>query len=167
MQTWDIRTLDVEPHQPQVLRSDHETRVIAIHLPAGEQLQEHQVHERAYLMVADGEVTLEQGGRDGHRRRGPTGPVRAQRASHRHRGQRLAAAAHPVSLAGGGPPVRGARITTVASGGCRGHPPGHRALAGTHPDHVVAARADADHDDGNADEVGHELEVLPRRGGQV
>ena len=29
-------SLDVEPHQPQVLRSDAETRVIAINLPAGE-----------------------------------------------------------------------------------------------------------------------------------
>lgn len=62
MQTWDIRTLDVEPRRPRVLRSDDETRVIAIHLPAGDQLQEHQVHERAYLMVAEGEITIEQGG---------------------------------------------------------------------------------------------------------
>lgn len=61
MQTWDIRTLEVEPHRPQVLRSDHETRVIAIHLPAGEQLQEHQVHERAYLLVASGQIKIDQG----------------------------------------------------------------------------------------------------------
>ena len=45
METWDIRTLPIEPHKPQVLRSDEETRAIAINLPAGEQLQEHQVHE--------------------------------------------------------------------------------------------------------------------------
>jgi quercetin dioxygenase-like cupin family protein len=62
MESWDIRTIDVEPHRPRVLRSDRETRAIAIHLPAGEQLQEHQVHERAYVVVADGEVTIEQGG---------------------------------------------------------------------------------------------------------
>lgn len=61
MQTWDTCTLDVEPHHPQVLRSDDETRAIVIHLPAGEQLQEHQVHERAYVFVADGEITIEQG----------------------------------------------------------------------------------------------------------
>jgi quercetin dioxygenase-like cupin family protein len=54
--TWDINSLDVQPHQPQVLRSDGEARVIAINLPAGEQLQQHQVHERAYLFVADGEI---------------------------------------------------------------------------------------------------------------
>jgi quercetin dioxygenase-like cupin family protein len=60
MQTWDIRTLPIEPHQPQVLRSDGESRAIVIHLPAGEELQEHQVHERAYLLVADGEVEVVQ-----------------------------------------------------------------------------------------------------------
>jgi quercetin dioxygenase-like cupin family protein len=58
METWDILGLEVEPHQPQVLRSDGESRAIAIHLPAGEELQEHQVHERAYLLVADGEIEI-------------------------------------------------------------------------------------------------------------
>jgi quercetin dioxygenase-like cupin family protein len=62
MQSWDVRRIDVEPHRPVVLRSDRETRAIVIHLPAGEQLQEHQVHERAYVVVADGEVTIEQAG---------------------------------------------------------------------------------------------------------
>jgi quercetin dioxygenase-like cupin family protein len=36
--------------------------VIAINLPAGELLQEHQVHERAYLVVADGEIEIEDAG---------------------------------------------------------------------------------------------------------
>lgn len=58
METWDVRSLQIEPHHPQVLRSDAETRAIAIHLPAGEELQEHQVHERAYLIVVDGEVSI-------------------------------------------------------------------------------------------------------------
>jgi redox-sensitive bicupin YhaK (pirin superfamily) len=62
METWDIASLDVEPHHPEVLRSDEETRVIAINLPAGEELQEHQVHERAYLIVAGGEIEIDQGG---------------------------------------------------------------------------------------------------------
>ena len=62
MQTWDIASLDVQPHQPEVLRSDEETRVIAINLPAGERLNEHQVHERAWVVVAAGEVEFEQGG---------------------------------------------------------------------------------------------------------
>ena len=62
MESWDIASLDVEPHQPEILRTDPEARVIAINLPAGEQLQEHQVHERAWLMVAAGEVEVEQDG---------------------------------------------------------------------------------------------------------
>ena len=62
METWDIASLAVEPHQPEVLRSDPEARVIAINLPAGERLQEHQVHERAWVMVAAGEVEIEQDG---------------------------------------------------------------------------------------------------------
>jgi quercetin dioxygenase-like cupin family protein len=45
-----------------VLRSDAETRAIAIRLPAGEQLAEHQVHERTYLIVVDGEVEIAQEG---------------------------------------------------------------------------------------------------------
>jgi redox-sensitive bicupin YhaK (pirin superfamily) len=59
MDTWDISSLDVQPHQPQILRSDEgAARAIAINLPAGEQLQEHEVHEHAYLVVVDGEVEL-------------------------------------------------------------------------------------------------------------
>jgi quercetin dioxygenase-like cupin family protein len=61
--TWDINSLDVQPHHPQVLRTDAEARVIAINLPSGEQLQDHQVHERAYLFVAEGEIEISsQGG---------------------------------------------------------------------------------------------------------
>ena len=62
MDTWDIASLDVQPRQPAVLRSDDETRVIAINLPAGEALADHQVHERAWLVVASGELEIEQGG---------------------------------------------------------------------------------------------------------
>jgi quercetin dioxygenase-like cupin family protein len=63
METWDICALPIEPHRPQVLRSDDETRVVALHLPAGEELQEHQVHERAYMLVVSGEVEVSQDGR--------------------------------------------------------------------------------------------------------
>ena len=62
MESWDIRSLDVKVHQPAVLRTDGEARVIAINLPAGEELQDHQVHERAYLLVADGEIEVSGGG---------------------------------------------------------------------------------------------------------
>ena len=63
METWDVGSLDIEAHHPQVLRSDAETRAIAIVLPAGEQMQEHQVHERTYMIVVDGEVQISQDGR--------------------------------------------------------------------------------------------------------
>jgi quercetin dioxygenase-like cupin family protein len=58
MQTWDLTALDVEVHQPEVLVSSQEGRAIAIQLPAGEALDEHQVHERAWLVVVDGQVEV-------------------------------------------------------------------------------------------------------------
>jgi quercetin dioxygenase-like cupin family protein len=64
MESWDVREIELEVHHPQVLRSDEETRAIAIALPAGEELQEHQVHERAYLFVADGEIEVSHDGED-------------------------------------------------------------------------------------------------------
>lgn len=63
METWDIKSLSIEAHQPQILRTDQETRVIALQLPAGEELQEHQVHERAYVVVVDGEAEIVCNGR--------------------------------------------------------------------------------------------------------
>ena len=62
MESWDISSLDVAPHRPQVLRSDREALVIAIHLPAGEELQQHQTHERAYLLVVGGQIEVEKDG---------------------------------------------------------------------------------------------------------
>ena len=60
MEHWDLSTLDVEPHKPQVLHSTRgEARSIALHLPAGEELQDHQVHERAHVVVIAGEVEIE------------------------------------------------------------------------------------------------------------
>jgi quercetin dioxygenase-like cupin family protein len=59
MENWDLRTVPVEAHYPKILHSARgEARSILIALPAGEELQEHQVHERAYAVVIDGEVEL-------------------------------------------------------------------------------------------------------------
>src|SRR5919199_5731964 len=69
VQTWDVRSLDVKPHFPQVLHSDDEGRTIVINLPAGEELQEHNVHERSWLFVVDGAIELESA--DGTVRGGP------------------------------------------------------------------------------------------------
>jgi quercetin dioxygenase-like cupin family protein len=62
MRTWDISMLDVEPHNPAVLDSEQEGRAIVIHLPAGERLQEHQVHERAWLVVVSGRIEVDGAG---------------------------------------------------------------------------------------------------------
>lgn len=58
MQRWDLRSIDVQPHHPEVLQSDPEGRSILLVLPAGERLQEHRVHERTWLVVVDGEIDL-------------------------------------------------------------------------------------------------------------
>jgi|SRR6476646_8949632 len=63
MQSWDLKTVEAEPHQPQILASAEDARTIVLHLPAGEELQEHEVHERARVVVVDGgvDVTLADG----------------------------------------------------------------------------------------------------------
>ena len=58
MESWNLNELDVLPHAPQVLDSESEGRAIVINLPKGEQLQEHQVHERAWVLVIDGNVEI-------------------------------------------------------------------------------------------------------------
>jgi redox-sensitive bicupin YhaK (pirin superfamily) len=56
---WDLTGLDVEPRQPQILDSKRgESRTIALKLAAGEGLAEHQVHERAHVIVIEGEVEI-------------------------------------------------------------------------------------------------------------
>jgi quercetin dioxygenase-like cupin family protein len=62
VQTWDLTSLDVQPHHPEVIDSDDEGRAIVIQLPAGEMLGEHQVHERALLVVVSGQIEVEDSG---------------------------------------------------------------------------------------------------------
>jgi redox-sensitive bicupin YhaK (pirin superfamily) len=64
VQTWDTAGMDVQPHEPQVLESEAEGRAIVIQLPQGEALQEHQVHERAWLLVIDGAIEISGPGED-------------------------------------------------------------------------------------------------------
>lgn len=61
MKTWNVRTEDVAPHRPQILSTSDDARAIALQLPAGEELQEHEVHERAFLVVVEGEVEVQAG----------------------------------------------------------------------------------------------------------
>ena len=72
MQNWDLNNVEAEPSQPQILASAEDARTIVLDIPAGEELQEHEVHERARLVVVRGEidVTVPAGGstpaRSGH-----------------------------------------------------------------------------------------------------
>ena len=62
MQHWDLRTLPVAAHEPLILASKRgEARTVVINLPAGEALQDHQVHERAHVVVVDGDVEIVKG----------------------------------------------------------------------------------------------------------
>jgi quercetin dioxygenase-like cupin family protein len=54
----DLREIDLEPHHPQVLSSSDEGRAIAIALPGGEEMQDHEVHERSFMTVVDGEIEV-------------------------------------------------------------------------------------------------------------
>jgi quercetin dioxygenase-like cupin family protein len=60
MEHWDLKTVDVTPHHPVVLTSERgSARSILLQLPAGEALDDHEVHERAHLTVIDGQVEVE------------------------------------------------------------------------------------------------------------
>jgi quercetin dioxygenase-like cupin family protein len=58
MDSWNLKTVDVEAHQPQILASADDARTILLHLPEGEEMQEHEVHERARVIVVDGDVDI-------------------------------------------------------------------------------------------------------------
>jgi hypothetical protein len=58
MESWDLKTVEVEAHQPRILASADDARTILLHLPEGEELQEHEVHECARLLVIDGDVDV-------------------------------------------------------------------------------------------------------------
>jgi quercetin dioxygenase-like cupin family protein len=56
MKSWDITTLDLRPRSPEILSNTDDTRAVVLEIPAGEQLSDHQVHERAWVIVVDGEA---------------------------------------------------------------------------------------------------------------
>lgn len=58
MQSWDINALDSAPHTPNILSSSDDARVIVLDLPASERLREHEVHERAFVLVVSGELEV-------------------------------------------------------------------------------------------------------------
>lgn len=58
MKAWNVTELNVEHAHPLVLDSEEEGRLIVLRLPKGERLGEHQVHERAWLIVVSGSVEI-------------------------------------------------------------------------------------------------------------
>jgi quercetin dioxygenase-like cupin family protein len=62
MDSWDLDHGDWKPHRPEILCSTEEGRAISLDLPAGEMLQDHQVHEGAWITVIRGELRIASGG---------------------------------------------------------------------------------------------------------
>lgn len=58
MKSWELMSVELRPHAPEILSSGSAARVILLEIPAGESLQEHQVHERAWVTVVGGEVEI-------------------------------------------------------------------------------------------------------------
>jgi quercetin dioxygenase-like cupin family protein len=58
MNSWDLIDLDLEPRLPEILSSSDAARAIVLDLAAGQSLADHEVHERAWLIVLDGEVEV-------------------------------------------------------------------------------------------------------------
>ena|SRR5712691_8785549 len=58
MDDWNLKSLAWRPHHPEILSSTEEGRAIVLDLPEGEALQDHQVHEGAWIIVMDGEVRI-------------------------------------------------------------------------------------------------------------
>jgi quercetin dioxygenase-like cupin family protein len=58
MERWELSSLAWRPHNPEIVSSSEHGRAIVIDLPSGEMLQDHQVHEGAWIVVIDGAVTV-------------------------------------------------------------------------------------------------------------
>lgn len=58
MNSWEVHRMELKPHAPQILSSTSDARAIALAIPAGESLDEHQVHERAWVSVLSGEAEI-------------------------------------------------------------------------------------------------------------
>jgi len=62
VELWQLDSEAVQPHAPRVLLSDEgASRAILLALPAGERLQDHQVHEHALVIVCEGELIIRAG----------------------------------------------------------------------------------------------------------
>jgi quercetin dioxygenase-like cupin family protein len=62
MNSWQLRELDLKPRLPEILSTGDTARAIVLDLELGESLPEHEVHERAWLLVVDGEIKVNAAG---------------------------------------------------------------------------------------------------------
>lgn len=85
-----MRAVELRPHSPKILSSSNEARAVVLEIPAGESLQDHQVHERAWVSVIDGEVEITTS--DGERVAGASGLVIEFAPGERHAVRALTAA---------------------------------------------------------------------------
>ena len=66
MERWDLLAIDAPDgtRDPVVLTSDTEGRAVLIRIGPGQELGDHQVKERAWIVVVDGTIRLRAGGED-------------------------------------------------------------------------------------------------------
>jgi quercetin dioxygenase-like cupin family protein len=62
MKSWDIASLDAAPQMPRILSSSDDARVVVLALAAGGRLQDHEVHERAWIVVVAGQIEVTSAG---------------------------------------------------------------------------------------------------------
>ena len=58
MKSWHGLELDLKPRLPEILSSNEDSRAVVLDLAEGEGLQEHEIHERAWLIVLAGEIEV-------------------------------------------------------------------------------------------------------------
>jgi quercetin dioxygenase-like cupin family protein len=58
LRSWDLKAIELRPHSPEILSSTSDARGVVLEIPRGESLQDHQVHERAWVTVIDGQVEI-------------------------------------------------------------------------------------------------------------
>jgi quercetin dioxygenase-like cupin family protein len=68
---WELKALDLKPRLPEILSSSDAARAVVLDLATGEALSEHEVHERSWLLVLDGQVEVTNAA--GERARGSAG----------------------------------------------------------------------------------------------
>ena len=67
MRSWDLTQIDAPAgtRDPVVLATDDNARAVVISLAPGQELGDHQVHERAWIVVVEGSVRVSTTGADG------------------------------------------------------------------------------------------------------